>query len=229
MARVLACARRLGVRFEPGASRVGVGRRADRTLRRMSSTREKILSSATRLFAAHGYANTSLAQVAKEAQVSKALIFWHFANKEELFRTALKSSLEPYSIDVVELLSGLDELGQIRKLVDLYYDFVSQNVYSVRFLLSLVVREEKNLDDLLDRTTELFRIYCNLLADILQTGREKQIFRASVNPPADAALIMATLNGILVQGFVSGGIQAEPRQLLEQLKLGLGERLLRSS
>jgi AcrR family transcriptional regulator len=193
----------------------------------MSSTREKILASATKLFSAHGYANTSLAQVAKEAQVSKALIFWHFASKEELFRTALKSSLEPYSIDVLELLSGLDELGQVRKLVDLYYDFVSQNVYSVRFLLSLVVREEKNLDDALDRITELYRVYCNLLADILQTGREKQLFRSTVNPQADAALIMATLNGILVQGFVGGGIQPEPRLLLEQLKIGLGERLLR--
>jgi len=193
------------------------------------STREKILASATKLFSAQGYANTSLAQVAKDAEVSKALIFWHFASKDELFRTALKSSLEPYSINVVELLSGLDELGQIRKLVDLYYDFVSQNVYSVRFLLSLVVREEKNLDDLLDRTTELYRIYCNLLADILQTGREKKLFRASVNSQADAALIMATLNGILVQGFLGGGIQPEPRLLLEQLKISLGERLLRGT
>ena len=188
-------------------------------------TRHKILSSATKLFARQGYARTSLAQVAKEAEVSKALIFWHFANKEELFRTALKSSLEPYSIDVVELLSGLDELGQIKKLVDLYYEFVSQNVYSVRFLLSLVVREEKNLDDVLDRTTELYRIYCNLLADILQTGREKGMFRSTVSPAADAALIMATLNGILVQGFVGQGIQPDSRLLLEQLKVSLGERL----
>ncbi|HEY2386173.1 MAG TPA: TetR/AcrR family transcriptional regulator [Candidatus Binatia bacterium] len=190
------------------------------------STREKILASATKLFSAQGYANTSLAQVAKEAQVSKALIFWHFASKDELFRAALKSSLEPYSIDVVELLSGLDEIDQIRKLVDLYYEFVSQNVYSVRFLLSLVVREEKNLDDLLDRTTELYRIYCNLLADIMQTGREKKIFRSTVNPQADAALVMAALNGILVQGFVGNGIEPEPRVLLEQLKVSLGERLL---
>ena len=194
---------------------------------RVMDTRQKILASATKLFSAQGYANTSLAQVAKEAQVSKALIFWHFASKEDLFRTALKSSLEPYSIDVVELLSGLDELGQIRKLVDLYYDFVSQNVYSVRFLLSLVIREEKNLDDLLDRITELYRIYRSLLADILQTGREKGVFRSSVSPDADAALIMATLNGVLVQGFIAGDVRAEPRPLLEQLKIGLGERLLK--
>jgi AcrR family transcriptional regulator len=189
-------------------------------------TRQKILDSATRLFSTQGYANTSLAQVAKEAQVSKALIFWHFSSKEDLFRTALKSTLEPYSIDVAAVLEGLDELGQVRKLIDLYYEFVSQNVYSVRFLFSLVVREEKNLDDLLGRITELFRIYRSLLGDILQTGREKGTFRSTVNPEADGALIMATLNGILVQGFVGGAVTPEAVTLLEQLKIGLAERLL---
>ncbi len=189
-------------------------------------TRQKILSSATKLFSTQGYATTSLAQVAKEAQVSKALIFWHFASKEDLFRTALTESLVPYSIDVIEALSGLDEFAQIGKLIDVYFEFVSQNVYSVRFLLSLVVREEKNLDDVLARTTELFRIYRNMLADILLTGREKGMFRTSVAPEADAALIMATLNGILVQGFAIQGLQADPKPLLEQLKIGLAERLL---
>jgi AcrR family transcriptional regulator len=189
-------------------------------------TRQKILASATRLFSTHGYANTSLAQVAKEAQVSKALIFWHFTSKEDLFRTAVKNTLEPYSIDVVELLSGLDEIGQICKLVDLYYEFVSQNVYSVRFVLSLVVREEKNLDDVLDRTTELYAIYRTMVADVIQTGREKGLFRSTVEPEADAALIMAALNGMLVQGFVVGGATIDDARLLDQLKLGLRERLL---
>lgn len=191
-------------------------------------TRQKILSSATKLFSTQGYAMTSLAQVAKEAQVSKALIFWHFASKDDLFRTALTESLTPYSIDVVEALSGLGEFEQIGKLIDVYFEFVSQNVYSVRFLLSLVVREEKNLDDVLSRTTELFRLYRNLLADILQAGREKGVFRANVDPQPDAALIMATLNGILVQGFAVGGLQADPKPMLDHMKIGLAERLLSS-
>jgi TetR/AcrR family transcriptional repressor of nem operon len=192
-------------------------------------TRQRIISSATKLFSTQGYATTSLAQVAKEAQVSKALIFWHFVSKEDLFRIALSESLAPYSIDVIELLSGLDEFEQIGKLIDVYFEFVSQNVYSVRFLLSLVVREEKNLDDVLDRTTELFSIYRNLLADILQMGREKGTFRTSVSPQADAALIMATLNGILIQGFAIGGLQVDPKPLLDHMKIGLAERLLQPS
>jgi hypothetical protein len=37
---------------------------------------------------------------------------------------------------------------------------------------------------------------------------------------------LGTLNGILVQGFAVGSLQADPKPLLEHMKLGLAERLL---
>ncbi|TMA43918.1 MAG: TetR/AcrR family transcriptional regulator, partial [Deltaproteobacteria bacterium] len=118
-------------------------------------TREKILATATRLFSTQGFANTSLSQVAKEAQVSKALIFWHFENKEKLFRTALQRTLEPYFINVVDDLEGLSEVDQIKRLIDQYYAFVSENIYSVKFVVSLLLRDEKHPDDLIGHVNEL--------------------------------------------------------------------------
>src|SRR5205823_2650782 len=83
-------------------------------------------------------------QVAKEAQVSKALIFWHFESKEKLFRTALQRTLEPYFINVVDDLEGLSEVDQSKRLIDQYYAFVSENLYSVKFVVSLLLRDEKH-------------------------------------------------------------------------------------
>jgi len=143
-------------------------------------TREKILETATRLFSAHGYTSTSLSQVAKEAQVSKALIFWHFENKEKLFRSAVQRTLEPYIINVLDELEGLSELDQIKLLIDRYYRFVSENLYSVKFFLSLILREEQHPDDLVGHMNELQRMYRNLLADILDSGRQKGIFRSTI-------------------------------------------------
>ena len=120
-------------------------------LRRGTLTPDRIVTESLRLLDTAGVAGFSMPKLGRALGADPTAVYRHFASKDELFRTALKSSLEPYSINVVELLSGLDEIEQIRKLVDLYYEFVSQNVYSVRFLLSLVVREEKNLDDLLEK------------------------------------------------------------------------------
>src|ERR1041385_9081089 len=107
------------------------------------AAREKILTTASRLFAEQGYESTSLSQVARQANVSKALIFWHFDCKENLYRSALRKTLEPYFIDS-EDLEGLGEREQIARLIDQFYDFVSDNVYSVRFFLNLTLRTERH-------------------------------------------------------------------------------------
>ena len=189
-------------------------------------TRGKILETSMRLFSAQGYSNTSLSQVAKEAQVSKALIFWHFESKEKLFRTAVQRTLEPCIINVLDDLEGLSEIDQIRRLVDAYYAFVSENIYSVRFFLSLILREEKHPGDVVGHLTELHRVFRSLLADIIDGGRQKGLIRSSLDARLHASLIMSSLHGILVQGFMQDEGAENPDVLLGHLKASLIDRLI---
>ena len=187
-------------------------------------TREKILATASRLFSEQGYESTSLAQVARHAKVSKALIFWHFDSKEKLYRSALRKTLEPYFIDVDDL-EGLGEPEQIARLIDLFYDFVHENVYSVRFFLSLTLRTEQQPDEVLGRVNELYRIFRNSLAGIIDSGKRRGVFRPEADPGRDAALIMAALGGILIQQFMTDGL-FNPKDLIEHLKTTLFQRLV---
>lgn len=187
--------------------------------------RDKILDTATRLFSVQGYGSTSLSQVAKEARVSKALIFWHFENKERLFQSALQRSLEPYFVNVVGQLEGLDEAGQIHRLIDLFYEFGRDHMQSIRFVLSLILREEKQPDDPVARVGELFRIFRNLLNDILESGRQSGVFRPDVDPSAEASLIMSTLAGALVQRFIGSEFSGESEGVVSYLKGAMIERL----
>ena len=188
-------------------------------------TREKILVTATRLFAEQGYDSTSLSQVARQAKVSKALIFWHFDCKETLYRSALRRTLEPYFINVDDL-DGLGEKDQIARLIDLFYDFVHENVYSVRFFLSLILRGEQQPDESLRRVNELYRIFRNSLADIIVSGCSRGVFRSGTDAPREAALIMAALGGILIQQFMSDESPHDAKDLVEYLKTTLFQRLL---
>jgi len=189
-----------------------------------TEARDKILSIATRLFAQQGYDSTSLSQVAREAHVSKALIFWHFDSKEKLYHNALRKTLEPYFIDVGDL-EGLNERDQIERLIDLFYDFVHENVYSVRFFLNLVLREEGNSDAGLSRALELYRVFCASIASILESGRTKAIFRPEMDAQREAALIVATLCGVLVQQFMSDGASPDAKTLVDHFKVSLFQRL----
>jgi len=49
--------------------------------------RERILQAAARLFAAQGYANTTMAQIVRELGVSKPFVYYYFSDKQEIFET----------------------------------------------------------------------------------------------------------------------------------------------
>jgi TetR/AcrR family transcriptional regulator len=186
--------------------------------------RTKILETATRLFATHGYDSTSLSNVAKAASVSKALIFWHFETKDNLFQAVLSRTIEPYTIDIDDL-DGLSEPVQLRRLIDLYYEFVTENVFSVRFFLSLFLREEKRPDSLFGRILDLYRLYQQLLGDVIARGQERGTLSREVDPGLHAGLILSALNGVLVQGFMGEPEPQPPQRMVEQLKTTLVDRL----
>jgi AcrR family transcriptional regulator len=178
-------------------------------------TRDRILATAARLFSAHGYEHTPLSQVAREAHVSKALVLWHFDSKEQLFRAALGRTLEPYFIDVDDL-GGLGEAAQIERLIDRFYEFVRDNVYSVRFLFGLIIRGERRPDDVIERVGELYDVFRSMLAEIIAAGRAKGSFRREVDPRLDASLILATLGGILIERIMHD--EDRSAELLSHLK-----------
>ena len=188
--------------------------------------REKILETAMRLFSTQGYSTTSLSQVAKQANVSKALIFWHFDNKESLFRDAVQRTLEPYLINVLDDLEGLTEDLQLRRLIEEYYDFVAKHPDSVILVLGVLLREDAAPDDLMGRITELQRVYRDLLADVLERGRRSGVFRESVEPVLDASVVMTALHGILLQRLL-GDETTDAAALLERLRTTFVDTLRR--
>src|ERR1700678_2792234 len=91
--------------------------RATASETRAQDSRDQILKAAMRLFAVGVFQETWMGEVARAASVSKALIFWHFKTKEELFMAVLNRLLEPYFIDFAEEVGALEERAQLRKLV----------------------------------------------------------------------------------------------------------------
>jgi AcrR family transcriptional regulator len=187
-------------------------------------TRERILQSATQLFSLRGFSSTSLSQVAERARVSKALIFWHFHNKANLFQVALERTLDVCAVDVDDDLRGLSEAAQITRLIDEYSTFVSSHLSSVKFLLGLVLRGRPK--EFVRRIAELQAAYRNTLASALEAGRQKGIFVTHLHPTLQANLIMAALHGILLHSLLEPeevpGSEALGRHLARRLVEELG-------
>lgn len=170
---------------------------------RAQDSRDEILKAATVLFANRGFHETSMSEVAREARVSKALIFWHFKSKEELFVAVLARLLEPYVIDFAEEAGALDDKEQILKLVESYLLFVRDNAGSIRFFVAQLLHD-KTSKALTSQVLALYDGYRQLLTDLIDRAREKGFCSRDLVPREAAASLLSMLNGTLLEYLFVG-------------------------
>ena len=172
-------------------------------------SRDEILKAAMELFANRGFHETLMSEVAREARVSKALIFWHFKTKEELFVAVLNRLLEPYFIDFAEEAS-MDERVQIEKLVEAYLRFVRDNASSVRFFLAQMLHDQGLSESLNDQVLKLYSGYRAMLVELIARAQQKGICTRRTAPESAAAFLLSALNGLLIEYLFMGPNAVDP-------------------
>lgn len=79
---------------------------------------QQILEVAGRVFGEHGFAATNVAEIAREAGISKPLIYNYFGSKEALFERCLATASD-LLIDEIERTAALGAVGLTRALATL--------------------------------------------------------------------------------------------------------------
>lgn len=83
------------------------------------SRKEKILQTALQLFASKGYLDTSTKEIAAKAEVSEALIFRHFGNKDALLAHIIKSGYRKVLLHHKGMMSYNSAKDFLRNMVQL--------------------------------------------------------------------------------------------------------------
>lgn len=179
---------------------------------------DEILRAATNLFANRGFHETSMSEVAREARVSKALIFWHFKTKEELFMAVLSRLMEPYFIDFTEESGVLDEREQILKLVEMYLRFVRDQANSVRFFLAQLLHDEHRGEGLGAQVMQLYEGYRSLLTGLIAQAQNRGLCARGYPPESAAAFLLSALNGFLIEFLFMGQSALDPQHALTMVR-----------
>jgi AcrR family transcriptional regulator len=92
-----------------------LGRRAETT----AETNRRILAAAIEVFQAGGLAGTSLAEVARRADVSRGTVVNHFGSVDALLNAVLDDIVEQLELPDTRILEGAaDETERVRRFVD---------------------------------------------------------------------------------------------------------------
>ena len=118
--------------------------------------RELILKAAESLFINRGFDGVSVMDVASEAGVAKALVFYHFHNKNELFA----SVLERYYTEQANILkSAISGGGTVRERmhagIDAYLDYIGNNPGYPRLIQGEICTNTRGLDKIVEHMKPL--------------------------------------------------------------------------
>lgn len=115
----------------------------EKPVRQSKEDRKKqILEAAKTVFIEKGYASSTTAGIAKEADIAEVTLFRYFSSKQELFESIFKPFLKNSINDKVVLDKTKPTEEQVFDLLDKKTEFISQHQGEIKLLLT----EHERLD-----------------------------------------------------------------------------------
>ncbi|MFC5476128.1 TetR family transcriptional regulator [Paraherbaspirillum soli] len=164
-------------------------------------TRSSILDAAVDVFHSHGVSQTSLADIATAAGVTRGAIYWHFKNKSDLFdamcervRLPLEAMIESSADE-----NAQDPLGHFRSwclhaLQEALHNPLSRKVFEIVMHKCEFVDPQ---DPILIRQRECFLQGRQNIERVLRLAVVKEQLPRKLDPAMAAIMVHAMLFGVL--------------------------------
>jgi TetR/AcrR family acrAB operon transcriptional repressor len=173
-----------------------------RTKEDSEQTRRRILDAARRVFARQGVTRTTLEQIAHAAGVTRGAIYWHFADKTELFYAMREQVSLPmidrtgfawFPADTADPLASIERF--LRDVIEmLRTDATTRQTFQIMgFKCEYVGELERELDLHNNRCTEL---YAKLTQVYRRAERARQL-RPGLRPGSAALVTCSFLVGLI--------------------------------
>ena len=146
-----------------------------------AASRDNILDAAEQLFAARGFARTTIKDIGSAAGLNSALLYYYFADKEELYREVLRRFVSRLVARTMgELTAEGSPDTRLRAVLRAQAELLIENPQFPRLMVRELAESEGahavEQFHLLASTT--FRRLCELIED----GQRAGLFRKNVDP-----------------------------------------------
>jgi len=127
-------------------------------MKKSDQTKERILAAALDEFATKGFGGTRVDQIARAAGVNKAMIYYHFAGKQDLFDQLFQSEMELVKKEIGLIMAQRDPNSreEMAEAVRVFLGYIESKKKLLQVLMSgatMSVELQPNLFKLLDFTS----------------------------------------------------------------------------
>lgn len=165
---------------------------------RTSSGRQNILREAATLFAAKGYAESGLREIAEMAGVRSSTVYHHFASKERIYEEIIRIALDAISAAVTAELLALSADATPRMRIEASIAGHLRALHANKPFTSTNAHSRIRLPQEVSRVVGPIRAqYSNFWRAMLEEAKTSGAFKSGLEPKILRPLILSTLNRTL--------------------------------
>ncbi|GER90487.1 DNA-binding transcriptional repressor AcrR [Dictyobacter vulcani] len=162
-------------------------------------TRKRLLDAALESFHTHGYAATTLEDIARRAGITRGAIQWHFGSKADLFNTLVRECYQRVAIQFQAIYTqGGTPLQALRRILLSWLTYPEQDA-DFRIMLELTLLKTEVSPELAEGMQEKIagnRSSIQFFAGLIQQGITAGEIRSDVRPEVAATAALGIINGM---------------------------------
>ncbi|MDP9081501.1 MAG: TetR/AcrR family transcriptional regulator [Bacteroidota bacterium] len=161
--------------------------------------KEKILEAAHHRFLHFGYSKTTMNEIAGDLSMSKALLYYYFPDKSQLYVAVMRKVAGDY---LKSLADRINTFGNLKEAfifqIDTQHDFIVTNYNFFDFFRL----NEQNLPDMIwDIVKQVHESETELLVSAIKTEVERGQIKSVDNPTEVVELLLDALHGVRVKSL----------------------------
>jgi TetR/AcrR family fatty acid metabolism transcriptional regulator len=164
--------------------------------------RERILEAAVKVFAAEGFYNAKVAQIAQQAGVADGTIYLYFKSKDDLLISLFEDRMEGINANLRDTLAQTESAAdKLRVVVRLHLELVEQNRHMAEVICVELRQSSKFIKEY---ANPKFSEFLRLIAGAISDGQKSGELRADLDPPLIARAMFGALDEIALAWLAKG-------------------------
>lgn len=167
----------------------------------IADKRAAIMRAATAVFAANGYSNSKVADIARVAGVADGTVYLYFKSKEEILRSIFNRNASEAIAEVREQIAELDDPREkLRRIARTHLERLGADrdlaiVFQVELRGSTKFIEEFSASGLAE--------YLGLIREVFEDGQRRGIFRLELKAKTVAKVLFGALDEMATNWILS--------------------------
>jgi TetR/AcrR family fatty acid metabolism transcriptional regulator len=188
--------------------------------------RDALLRAAIDTFAARGFFNAQVADVAGAAGVATGTVYLYFRSKDDLLISIFERTMKEAIADGRRSVAALtDPVERLREIARLHLDRLGRD-RALAVVFQIELRQSTKFMERFSATQ--LRDYLGIIRSVIADGQSRGVFRPRTSPTLAAKLFFGALDEMATNWILSRrkySLPAEADAIVDLFVGGLGERL----